>query len=241
MRTAVQLLVISTLIFALLGCTKPVEPVKFPNPEWVIEKNYILGRKQAAFVGQPIISIRDYLKIQEPSMKANVDFSVDCPSINIHIKGKAGTVYPVKGQINYRNNTYLVLDISVSEEIVGILVNSEGKPINKLFISNTPFWAIGRVKITPDSLCFSKVYSEHFLKGNLNFEILYNGTDGNSFLVTYREYTPDNIARPAFTQNLVYENKSEIIRFRNIVIRVHEVTSEKIVYTVIEDGLSDNK
>jgi len=71
--------------------------------------------------------------------------------------------------------------------------------------------------------------------GYLNYELLYGGTDGKSIIINYREYTSDDVARPAFYQNLVYESKAEYIRFKNIRIRVHEATNEKIIYTIERD------
>ena len=72
----------------------------------------------------------------------------------------------------------------------------------------------------------------------MNYELIYGGTDGKSLTITYREYTADDLARPAFYQNLVYESKKSRIRFKETVIEIHEATNEKIVYTVISDGLN---
>ena len=52
----------------------------------------------------------------------------------------------------------------------------------------------------------------------------------------YREYTPDDLARPAFTQTLSYAAGSNIIRFRNVRIEVATADNEKIEYTVVADG-----
>ena len=72
----------------------------------------------------------------------------------------------------------------------------------------------------------------------VNFELIYTGTDNTSLFMTYREYTPDNLARPAFFQNLVYPANSDTIRFRDIKIKVHDKANSQIVYTVTEDGFS---
>jgi hypothetical protein len=71
--------------------------------------------------------------------------------------------------------------------------------------------------------------------GFRNFELVYGGTDGKSFTLTYREYSPEDLIRPAFTQNLTYENGSTAVRFRNTRLSIQEVTAEKITYSVISD------
>jgi hypothetical protein len=75
--------------------------------------------------------------------------------------------------------------------------------------------------------------------GYLNYELIYGGTDGKSITFTYREFTSQDLARPAFYQNLVYESGKEQVRFRDTLLRVHEATNEKIVFTVIADGLTN--
>ena len=72
--------------------------------------------------------------------------------------------------------------------------------------------------------------------GYENFELLYNGTDGKSVFVTYREYTSDNLARPAYFQNLTYDSNAGTIRFKKFRIRVVKATSEALSYVVLEDG-----
>ena len=73
----------------------------------------------------------------------------------------------------------------------------------------------------------------------INYEIVFTGTTANSMNFLYREYTAADLARPAFHQNLTYPINTEIIRFRQTRIKIHEVSSESIKYTVLEDGLSE--
>lgn len=54
---------------------------------------------------------------------------------------------------------------------------------------------------------------------------------------TDREYTPDDLARAAFPQNLVYAKDTTTIRFKEIVIHVLEASNERMRYVVGSDGL----
>lgn len=73
------------------------------------------------------------------------------------------------------------------------------------------------------------------LPGSFGYELVYSGKDGNNIKVAYREYK-DDMARPAFFQDLTYNLKeSDIIRYKNYKIKVHKATNEEISYTVLED------
>jgi hypothetical protein len=94
-------------------------------------------------------------------------------------------------------------------------------------------------RATPEDLRFFELIREkvNVKAGYLNYEIIYGGTDEKSIRMTYREYTSEDLARPAFSQDLVYEVGSKEIRFRDTKIVVYEATNEKIVYAVVSDGL----
>ncbi len=55
--------------------------------------------------------------------------------------------------------------------------------------------------------------------------------------MTYREYTRDDVARPAFFQNVVYETNAKQLRYKDIKIDMLEATNEKVIYSIVEDGL----
>ena len=72
-------------------------------------------------------------------------------------------------------------------------------------------------------------------RGSFKIEIIYSGLDENNLKATYREYK-DDIARPAFYQDLMYNlGKSDIIRYKQFKIKVLEATNEVLEYIVIED------
>lgn len=72
--------------------------------------------------------------------------------------------------------------------------------------------------------------------GYLNFELIFTGVTKDSIRLLYREYTQQDLARPAFSQEAVYERDASTIRFRNILIRVISANGEQIRFVVIEDG-----
>ena len=77
--------------------------------------------------------------------------------------------------------------------------------------------------------------------GYLNFELVYSGVTKDSVRLLYREYTQQDLVRPAFSQDVVYERDASTIRFRNVLIRVLQATGEQIRFVVLEDGYPPQK
>ncbi|NDD22858.1 MAG: hypothetical protein EB098_01910 [Betaproteobacteria bacterium] len=73
-------------------------------------------------------------------------------------------------------------------------------------------------------------------KGYENFELLYTGLSSGAINITYREFSPDGLARVAFFQNLTYPVSSKTISFKKFKIEVESVSSENIKFKVLEDG-----
>lgn len=96
------------------------------------------------------------------------------------------------------------------------------------------------IQVEPPDLKFTEINQEEMdiQKGYTNYELIYNGTDGKSISMTYREFTPDDLAKPAFYQNLIYQADAKQIRFKNILIQLEQVSNEKIVFSVVSDGLT---
>jgi hypothetical protein len=66
-------------------------------------------------------------------------------------------------------------------------------------------------------------------------ELLYQGIDGDTLKITYREFI-GNLVRPAFFQNLTYnlnKDKPTIINYKSIKIKVYEATNNYIKYEVL--------
>jgi len=80
------------------------------------------------------------------------------------------------------------------------------------------------------------VTSSQINLGGTNIELVYFGSTSDSINITYREFTGEDLARPAFTQNLIYAKTDPVIRFRDVVIRVEEAGNQSISYTVVSDG-----
>ncbi len=77
------------------------------------------------------------------------------------------------------------------------------------------------------------IYTEDSFK----YVALYQGKKGNLIKISFREFK-DNMARPAFTQNIEYElgkGGKTIIGFKGLRIQVLKATNMNIEYKVIKD------
>ena len=72
--------------------------------------------------------------------------------------------------------------------------------------------------------------------GYVNFELVYSGVTKDGLKVLYREHSPQDFIRAAFTQELAYERDASTIRYKAMLIRVLEATSQQVRFVVLEDG-----
>lgn len=226
----------------LIACSHEIRPTSTTQQlgtERVFSKNYKIGQELAAFVGQPIIKVKDYnvTRIRSNYLRASNDFTFSGGGITI--TGAKDMKYLVDGETTIGGSTYSVVKIPVSgkSKRLGVLINKDGSVHDKVL--NDDVVIIYKFTMAPSDVRFLPSIEENVVanSGYVNYELIYGGTDGKSVTFSYREYTSKDLARPAFNQNLVYESGKSQIRFRDTVIQVHEATNEKISYVVVSDGL----
>lgn len=231
--------------FLSASCVQPIQPVTASTvTEHVFKRNYELGKARSAFVGESIVSVKDYRELHRSgqTMRATKDFRVTQGVAPWHTCSR-GESFPVTGTFSRDGVTYRVVLIwSDSEYKIAALVDSAGRPYLKLLgaATTTPVLMVGQAHFEPPDVVFEPGAEDATIDspaGFVNFELLYSGTDGKFFTLTYREYTPQDLLRPGFSQTLTYPATASIVRFRNVEVQVHEVTGERIAYTVTEDGL----
>lgn len=76
-----------------------------------------------------------------------------------------------------------------------------------------------------------------FGQDSFKYVVLYQGKKGNTIKISFREFK-NNMAKPAFTQDIEYELKKDgntIIGFKGLRIEVLKATNMDITYKVIKD------
>jgi len=75
--------------------------------------------------------------------------------------------------------------------------------------------------------------ADEAIQDGFKYELIYQGIDRGVVRIAYREYT-DNLARPAFSQDLTYTLQGALteVRFRNMSLEIQSANNNEITYIV---------
>ncbi len=238
-----RMLAASVLMVAMYGCgsVQPVAPQVSVESKHVFEKNYSLGVEGSAYVGEPIAKVKDYYEFTQTTdaLAASEAFRLSLPPFS-HADVPVGTAAVVRGTTTKNGKTYRVIAINDPKAAIlkfllnedgsleGSAINYAGAKMGYSYHANPP---------TVRFVGTTKIQKVDTSKGWKNFELIFGGVTKDSINVLYREYTPEDLVRAAYTQNLVYRADSKTIRFRDIAITVREASNERFRYVVTADGL----
>lgn len=239
------------MLFFIYGCAQQqiIHPIgaTFNGTERVFDKNYEIGKKLIIYVGQPVIKVKDYnvKSFTSTDIKSSDNFILSLGAFDF--SGSKNITYKATGETLLNGKIYKIISLPSqknSKVILGLLINSDGNInfLDSLINLDQGSFLVSpmSLKISPSNLKFefSKENIIDVNSGYLNYELIYGGTDGKSIMISYREYTATDMARPAFYQDLTYQVDKKNIRFKDTTIEVYESTNERFVYKVISDGLS---
>lgn len=232
------------LVFiSLVGCATKIQfdtynSRKFIESKIVEDKNYVINIENTAYVGQPIIKVKDYVvnTYSTNKMVASSDFKIIPLAGELGI-GSSSDEYDVIGSLTLEGQSFTAIDFKYVNQYldIALLIDSNGKPYKKLLNTNIVF---GKdMTFEPEDLTFSYIEKDEInaSEGYQNYEIIYSGSDDEKIYLTYREFTQDNLAKPSFYQDLTYSKNSSNIRFRDLQIRIGSATNEYIKYSVTND------
>lgn len=256
-------------LFLIQGCAgsgqwiamkrMPLTPFTVKQTQGVsYEKNYKIGEKKSAFIGQEIIRVKEYARINKSdefinSFIAPKDFivTVKYKIDTFQVKIEANKKYQIDEMIVVNGMPYFLIKLpreskSYYRDWWGILVSCDGTVIES-YIYSYDF----EMLFYPSVITFTpgvqnvKFIAQKDIKDTKDFnvipgmmyEVIYTGKNDISLNATYKEYSASDLARPAFFQNLTYQANAKQIRFKDFLIQIYNVTNEQITYTVLEDGL----
>jgi len=246
------------LVAALLlgGCAsvQPISPATYQSAattsEHKIETSYELGVPVEVYVGERMLRIQDYYyaTIREtetipPRLIPTESFTMKIPPF-MSVTVTPQNIIPVTGTTERDGELFRLVALpGAPTASLRFLVTSdgafEGSALNmvnaRMGWSYRPTPETVRLVPVPEPSSYTTTRIDTS-KGFTNYELVYSGTSRDSFQLLYREYTQNDLARPAFSQTLVYEKGSESIRFRNLQIQVHEASNDRIRFTVVSDS-----
>ena len=201
------------------------------------EKNYELGAKQTAFIGKEIIHAKEFEESTQSAIfldKVTIEFSTKIINFGkMELSLDKNREYTLRETIKL-GETYYLLTLPYPEW--KLLISTDGKIYNKSLIRDGYVYTPDKgISIEPNN--YKLLLTEKFVEPLYSFDLIYSGINDVSLNTTYREYTKKNMARPSFFQVLTYNADARTIRFKDFLIQIHDVTNEKITYTILEDGL----
>jgi len=210
-------------------------------PEHVLATNYQAGKRLSAAVGETILFDKDYtISATEIGVRPSADLSLDADAEDLHVVLSASRTYPVCGTWTHGGIDYRLIEVQVvfdpyhpdAEPATFLLpITKDGQPHNVVTRTDQRI----RVQISPEGVLLRPDLIERTdpSKGFVDYDYLYSGTNGRTFTMTYREYSRDNLLTPEYSRDLIYPNSSEPIFLNtDIKLRIHEITSERIVYSL---------
>lgn len=249
MKIAIARRATFVVVIIFTGCTMNPYNVRTltqstPTTRHVFDKNYVLGREQTAFVGEPVVRVKDYyVEVRStPTFTSPVEMQTSWwagqdQQYPVGFELRAEALMNVDG-----TEYYIAEPVPPLYRGLGMVVDMDGHYRGKI-MARGGFFAtacdLGAVCIKPNQIDFKSTQGGPIVSGRgfVNFEIVYSGTSKDTFNLLYREYTPNDMARPAFTQNLTYDRGSPSIRFRDLRIRILNASNESLSYVVEADGI----
>lgn len=231
--------VLLTLVFSTCASIKPLPPSAVTT-ERVEKKNYEIGKTQSCYVGDPMVRFKDYVIVKKPTAKvcASNDFTINGGhfAVSVNYSGMKEDTYPILGTVTKDGTINYVVQFPIRRDLL-FLVSEKEDFTGTAVQSFGGGYIVYKYSVNPADTKFVRITQDSVeqKEGYTNYEIIYTGRTPDSIKFLYREYTPDDLAKAAFYQDLNYQADSKVIRFRNLRIKVEGADEEKIVYAVIED------
>ncbi len=229
------------LLATLLLASSAATAADFQTRE-IGDKNYVIGEEKMSYVGEPMIRSKSFMvsSWDEEIYAPTVDFWFKL-TVGPDTRFGAGTELRKKGAESLNGKVYTELELpSPMLKDYRLMIDE-----NNLFIG----YVKGQHKVIsaganifiavrPREIQFERKIVRRVRPDAIatNHEIIYSGKTKDAINLLYREYTLNDYARPAFSQNLTYEPDLKTIRFRDTVIRVIEVNGGSIRFVVEADG-----
>lgn len=210
--------------------------------------SYQIGREQTVSVGEPLIKVASshvtetiHSDIATPDRA--FDGVCEVPGPDIRFRRDRGSAMQVLGSTTIDGVKYQILLVAnnLSGEPIGIAVDPVSGQTHASCVWRNALrgWVlVGNASFSPNPGPLFSFATPRIQRtpGDKNFELIYSGVSKQTIALLYREYTKDDLARPAFYQNLSYDlSESDIVAFRTFRIRVIKATNQEIRYVVIAE------
>jgi len=207
----------------------------FIEDKVVADKSYKIGEQRHAFVGEAVIKKKSYKFKTQSQLMAVPLVNASLTSSSEQIILGEGHNYPIKYEIFKEGVKYSIFEIPANNGFYGILFDDNGMLYGRVLKNGEELGS--NFKVEPINAAVRVVRPEEVLNRQLieNYDLVFSGTSNNQLNFSYREYSDENLAKPAFFQDLTYPTDSKTIRYKNIRINIIKIDAEGITYEVLSD------
>jgi hypothetical protein len=236
------------------GCfTAGIRPISPTSQSSVIsDRNYEIGELKSVFVGDALVQVKGYtettygISVLAANEAMTLTFTGDRAYVGTVTKGQEllvkaerfidGRRYYIAVSPTLGGDNGFHLQVDEGGHLYPRILDGDGPEYTEL--GPSIYGTGGTIEVSPPSATFTPVARTIATlgPGDENYDIVFNGIDGQSMRFLYREYTPGDLARPSFFQELTYPLSSKSIRFKQLSIAVQDVNAESISYAVMSDG-----
>jgi len=133
------------VLTVLVACSQRIDSGKHrrPKPKRVLSKNYVIGERQTARLGDPIIRVKDYfVHRSQPFMRATDDFVLK--GKGLVVEGYRDEDYTIRGETNVDGKRFTVVSLPpfkrwpylFKSDGPAALVNKDGTIYNRIMDGN---------------------------------------------------------------------------------------------------------
>lgn len=228
------------LALAATGCAS-VKPIESRQVLRAMERNYTLGEDREAAVGEAVVKLKDYPYIAAATVTPDRPCRIRAGQA-FDLPLAPGDGLKVIGQRECSAGTCRVVQVPglmANAHAGAFRIDDSGQVIDAPLNLTANLVMLGTTTAEPQECRLMPAaprYAGTAYGPYRNFEILYGGMDGGTLRFAYREFTIDDMARPAFSQDFSYPATAAEVKFRDVRIAVREVRPDGLRYRVLADG-----
>jgi hypothetical protein len=241
-----RFLLAAVLAISLSGCASISPPplAMAPAAAPVTQREHVLGEPIEVFVGNAIVKLKAFQTVlRNDVMTVDVPCRVIGSPLIFAATFTPGQQVQVLGQRSCDSGQCRILASGDGDMWgpIGFTIDSSGRPFGAPVRMRGGALMAGAIRTEPDCRFLPLQGAPTGAAGGpyRNFEILYSGLDGETMRFQYREYTLEDMARPAFSQEFTYPRATKAVRFKDVAFDVLDAAPDRIRVVVRADGAAD--
>lgn len=188
-----------------------------------------LTQQRTVKLGETMIAVRNYTAttVTTDVMEVSEDFRLTGFEDRDFRKGEK---LAIVGERKIKDTVYTIA--RPSNWFVALQISPDGSLTPSLI--NTDIEMVWKVTADPPTVRFKRVpLSATSTNGEgLNYDLAYNGLDGQSMKFQYREFKANDLDRPTITQDFAFPVGSPKIDFKGISVDVMTATPTEISFSI---------